>query len=673
MDIKNIQNQVHNEFGFTVDSSKTPFHNACLAISHMPLWLFNQKITQPAFHNHSDELLPPSVRYLLGLNLKFIPSPTNIASTQNLTDIPRFHRQLKLYYIFGRRYNPHQKPPDDENPKLILPSTWTPPNLPTFLADRFTHFSTTVSRINESIPQPPSNLLPIQKAGLRFLKNRPDLLVWPTDKNLGPIVTTKQHYVELIIRDHLSDTKTYKKLHITLAQMHIRYNVIPQLKKFVNQHLSTTPQHPNNPTRPTKNGLFVLHGTTKLDSPFAHFYATAKVHKKPMKTRPIVSVNGSLLEHLGKYLDVQLQKIIKILPWIIRSTTFFLQDIRQHNFPPTVRLFTADAISMYTNIDTNHALQVISSFLRSDHFIQLKCQHNLQIKTETVIDGLAILMKNNLFTFNGEVYHQLTGTAMGTAPAPAYATLYFWIHENMILAPFLQGPLYFYGRYIDDIVGAWNITNSLDTWTHFKEQMNTFGSLRWEFSELSNTVDFLDTRLSIHEGKLSTCMFEKELNLHLYLPASSSHPPGALYSLVVGMLLRINFICSNDTDKKNFSTKFAQRLLHRGYSVQQLRYAWRKASLAITEQNKPKHSNCLRPIILHTTYTPSCHYKMIKKAYTSIIEKPPGKIPLSECAISNKSDAFGPSHIILAHHRTKNLKNILAPRSLLSNPFNQSI
>ena len=59
-----------------------------------------------------------------------------------------------------------------------------------------------------------------------------------------------------------------------------------------------------------------------------------------------------------------------------------------------IRMFTADAVSMYTNIDTDHAMQTISVYLRQNHFVLP--QGTL---VEALINGLNIVMRNNYFRF----------------------------------------------------------------------------------------------------------------------------------------------------------------------------------------------------------------------------------------------------------------------------------
>jgi hypothetical protein len=52
----------------------------------------------------------------------------------------------------------------------------------------------------------------MQQLGLHFLKNNPALKVWSTDKNLGPIVTTTECYVNRALKDHLNNTTTHREI-----------------------------------------------------------------------------------------------------------------------------------------------------------------------------------------------------------------------------------------------------------------------------------------------------------------------------------------------------------------------------------------------------------------------------------------------------------------------------
>ena len=131
-------------------------------------------------------------------------------------------------------------------------------------------------------------------------------------------------------------------------------------------------------------------------------------------------------------------------------------------------------------------------------------------------------MTLNIFMFGDLTFKQLNGTTMGTPPAPPYATIYFGIHEEKFLPHHSQCIIY-YQRFIDDAIGIWcpNKNSQLDTleWNTFKNKMNKFPGLTWEFSEPSTTIDFMDMAITINKSnKIETTLFEKRLNLHLYIP-----------------------------------------------------------------------------------------------------------------------------------------------------------
>jgi hypothetical protein len=64
---------------------------------------------------------------------------------------------------------------------------------------------------------------------------------------------------------------------------------------------------------------FLSHSLELVTNPFPQFYLLFKIHKLPLKTRPIVSVSGSTLHALGRWVDCQLQPLMKALPSFIAS------------------------------------------------------------------------------------------------------------------------------------------------------------------------------------------------------------------------------------------------------------------------------------------------------------------------------------------------------------------
>ena len=108
--------------------------------------------------------------------------------------------------------------------------------------------------------------------------------------------------------------------------------------------------------------------------------------------------------------------------------------------------------------------------------------------------------------------------------------------------------------------------------------MNNYPGLTWEFNEPSNKVDFMDLTISIHNGKITTSLFEKPLNLHLYIAPHSAHPPGLLPGIVHSTLFRIFTLCSDPNDQILRTKVFFKRLQARGYKSNQIKPSSSKQS-----------------------------------------------------------------------------------------------
>ena len=121
------------------------------------------------------------------------------------------------------------------------------------------------------------------------------------------------------------------------------------------------------------------------------------------------------------------------------------KELDLQKLPPNARLFICDATSMYTNIKTGLALH------RS---IQFSLEHKkyLTVPPVALMDALCLLMTNNVFQFGDTYWLQKVGTAMGAPPAPPWATIFFGIHKETVLAQF-GDKLQLYYFFINDVLG----------------------------------------------------------------------------------------------------------------------------------------------------------------------------------------------------------------------------
>ena len=140
------------------------------------------------------------------------------------------------------------------------------------------------------------------------------------------------------------------------------------------------------------------------------------------KNRPIFLCPGSLLHGLGVWVDRKLQEVAQSTISYLKNTLELKKQLLKFNLPTNTRLFTADAVSMYTNIPTHTVLNLIGK-----HLAQYQRKHNNEYPQVAVRAGLRLIMTMNIFRLGDLTLKQLKRTAMGTPPAPPYATIYYGV------------------------------------------------------------------------------------------------------------------------------------------------------------------------------------------------------------------------------------------------------
>jgi hypothetical protein len=625
----------------------------------MPTFDYWNRPTKLAFHDLTSQLTPPpNLRSLLGLGLKFIPTPFQTTPFSHLSKegsgTAYLERSLRIRCFFCAE-GPI-KTSTDYNAKLHVPSQWMPPDeyFPKILPARLRQFSISLRRLfkpRRTIP----NLTRHHRHALEYLRTQTDFVVAHCDKNLGPAIIERDRYIALAFRDHLSDATTYLRLLPDEAVTAIAANKL-LLKTWLSSHSQELSD---------EEYEYIRHHSNLVRDPLPYFYLLMKVHKQPLKTRPIVSFSGSLFHSLGVWVDTHLQAVAKTFRSYLQSSFVLIKELATLVLPPDCFLFTADATSMYTNIDTDAAISGIH-----DYVMRNQSQFPT-LPLTPLTEALVLIMKHNVFQFGDTFWRQLTGTAMGAPPAPTYANIAYATHEDKIL-PAFRNRLKYYKRYIDDVFGIWHRhpdpIQDARLWLRFKRKLNGWHGLKWITSTPSTQVVFLDLTITLEDTRLHYVLYEKPLNLHLYIPPKSAHPPGVLYGLIAGSVFRATTLCSLPADAKLLIQKFWRQLRARGYPASILHPLFAKAlarrqaplpAASVAAAMEPPPAHWFFKLTYHPQDPPS---SAIRKAWQHTVAAPPFSKPLNLVDLNHTP--IGDRRFIVCYRRAPNLGNLLSYRKL---------
>ena len=83
-----------------------------------------------------------------------------------------------------------------------------------------------------------------------------------------------------------------------------------------------------------------------------------------------------------------------------------------------------DVTSLFTNIPLNETIEIITSNIEDEHI----SSYGLEKSQLSKLLNLATC--NNAFTFNGKLYNQVDGVAMGSPLGPVFADVFMGFNES---------------------------------------------------------------------------------------------------------------------------------------------------------------------------------------------------------------------------------------------------
>jgi len=605
--------------------------------SKYPTSFVNTRLTNFGVHVLGMERkeLDPDVEQLLSKGLNFIPTmPPNTmdAQAKDIMDgIQRLHRSVTIrgseWCDPDRKMSPFYVP----NPAFQPEPHWLLDG--TLLSLQRRAWQRLVrARQALTLTYPRSNLTSADRRGLRKLRDM-DVVVRPADKNLGVTIMTKDWYDAKIQQMVVHDHKSYRQVDsvpVSGVKQELRKMLVPA--QVCPAPLPTLFTKICEAIDPNLRSFMLSRAWDKAKFSIPRFYLLPKLHKNPVKARPIVSSHSWVTTPVSQALDKLLQPLVALeCPQVLRDTGHVIRKLEELPTRDATMLFTADVSSLYTSIPLKAVLEAITYFVdraaRAGHLKDIWWWptgfHPGQVTT-FLVKLMEFVLYNNFFTIgNNKFYVQLIGFAMGTACAPTGANLFMAYIEckyYLLYDVIPEDPLVYYCRFIDDIFGVWR--GSRAQFDKFKTALAASYpviKLTWETSDATGAVPFLDLTISFgsrwhNTGHVDLAVHRKRLNRYLYLPWSSGHPIAMKKAFLKGELIRFVRNSSNFEVFLRDVGIFASALQARGYPAWFIRQAFttvsynlRKHYLYDSSKSKSSRSTTTSvgaPLVLSTLFSP---------------------------------------------------------------------
>ena len=243
----------------------------------------------------------------------------------------------------------------------------------------------------------------------------------------------------------------------------------------------------------------------------------------------------------------------------MKNSGQFTQFITTQTLTDTDVLVSFDVVSLFTRVPIARALQVSRDRLERDPSLpERTC-----LSVDDICNLLGLCLDATYLSFEGTVYRQVHGTAMGSPVSVVVANLVMEDIEQEALSTFHSPPL-FWRRYVDDTCTALPLDlvdslhqhlNSVDPNIQFTVEKEKDGQLAF--------LDILLSRDS--EGSISTSVYRKPTHTDQYLNFQSHHPVAHKRSVVRTLMSRAESLSSSAVSRVQEEKHVMEALQKNGY------------------------------------------------------------------------------------------------------------
>ena len=263
-----------------------------------------------------------------------------------------------------------------------------------------------------------------------------------------------------------------------------------------------------------------------------HLYGLPKTHKSKLGMRPILSAVGTYNYNLAQWLDMTL-KPLSVNNTTISDPLAFAEEIRKTQINTGDILVSYDVSSLFTNVPVDEMIELLANKAFENNWFNK--EYKLRITKTNLIKLLKLATKHQLFQFNGKLYEQVDGVAMGSPLGPLMANVFMCsLEEKLSKSNKLPSV---YNRFVDDTLTT---QSNLDSATSFLSTLNNcHPSLTFTMEvEVEGKLPFLGMEIVKKDNRLDTKVYVKPTNNGLLLHFHSHIDRRYKRSLIETMLNR---------------------------------------------------------------------------------------------------------------------------------------
>ena len=534
-----------------------------------------QDVLDKTVINLSSKTIDNGHKFVFYLGQSFAVTPKEPDRKKLLDDVNKWATSLRMGYIYSRI---PKKVQNDDAQEITLNQRvkqmekdlkTTPPQVKNISNSGNHALELFINNVKKQIAEHPGKFTnkPAPKnvdrgtlSAIQEMKNWNDTVIRVFDKGTGFFILDKQDYINRV-ETALSDTTTFRLIENSTVAIN---NTITAVKSWILKYID----------EPGMSLNFMEWVKPTEDNTPGVNYMNIKAHK-PEKNYPgrLISTGcNSYIKNLAIFTAQELKKVG--LKYCLKDTKDFLHKIQKVNESGSLKNKTVyhvsfDVEAMFPSISKEMGLDACRKHLDKRE-VKL-------FSTDCVVDGLELTLDNNLTTFNGKMYVQISGTAMGPNNACDYADVSLDILDNLVHScEDITNPVFF-GRFRDDIYVPW--TDTLDKLDQFHSWLNNYHpNLKFTMSTPSiEGTEFLDLFVYTKNDKIETRVYSKPSDSHSYLLPQSCHPTHVAENIPQGVAHRVYTNCSEQSEYDKCKAEFTSYLKNRNYDHDLICKAFNKA------------------------------------------------------------------------------------------------